>query len=44
MDSIGFIPYDMLENHYFNNFCIQVDMIFINKTHPFNELVNKSLL
>lgn len=44
MDSIGFIPYDMLENHYFNNFCIQVDVLFINKTHPFNELVNKSLL
>lgn len=44
MDSIGFIPYDMLENHYDNNFCIQVDVLFINKTHPFNELINKSLL
>jgi FkbM family methyltransferase len=44
MDSIGFVPYDIVENHYFNSFCIQVDMIFINKTHPFNEIVNKSFL
>jgi FkbM family methyltransferase len=44
MDSIGFIVYDMLENHYANDFCFQVDVLFINKTHPFNELVNKSFL
>jgi len=40
MDSIGFIPYDMVENHYFNNFNIQVDVLFINKNHNFNNIVN----
>ena len=44
MDSIGFVPYDMLESHYFNGFNMQVDMMFINKTHPFNSIVNEALL
>lgn len=41
MDDIGFIPYDMLESHYINGFNMQVDMMFINKTHRFNKDVSK---
>ena len=44
MDSIGFVPYDMLESHYINGFNMQVDMMFINKTHSFNSIVNEALL
>ena len=44
MDSIGFIPYDIIDNHYIHNFNIQVDFIFINKNHEFNVTVNNSLL
>lgn len=36
MDSIGFIPYDILENHYINGFNMQIDILFINKLHQFN--------
>jgi FkbM family methyltransferase len=39
MNSIGFIPYDIIDKHYINNFNMQVDMIFINITHPFNKMV-----
>lgn len=39
MDSIGFIPYDIMEKHYFNNFVMQIDMMFINKNHNFNTIV-----
>jgi hypothetical protein len=44
MDDIGFVPYDIADNHYTNNFNMQIDMIFINKNHPFNRIVNESLL
>jgi len=44
MDSINFAPYDILENHYINKFNMQVDMLFINKNHRFNKLVNELLL
>lgn len=37
MDSIGFIPYDIVESHYIFNYNMQVDIIFINKKHQFNE-------
>jgi FkbM family methyltransferase len=40
MDSIGFIPYDIMEKHYVYNFVMQVDMIFINKNHHFNTTVD----
>jgi FkbM family methyltransferase len=43
MDSIGFIPYDILENHIINNFNMQVDMLFINKKHEFNNIVGRLL-
>jgi FkbM family methyltransferase len=42
MDSIGFIPYDIMEKHYVNNFVMQIDMIFINKNHNFNTIVVSS--
>ena len=44
MDDIGFIPYEFLENHYANNFCMQVDMLFISKKHKFNEIVQNLLI
>jgi len=40
MDSIGFIPYDIIDNHYLNNFNIQVDVLFINTNHEFNNIIN----
>lgn len=40
MDSIGFIPYDIMEKHYVNNFVMQIDMMFINKNHHFNTIVD----
>jgi FkbM family methyltransferase len=44
MDSIGFVAYDILEHHYINRFNMQIDMLFINKTHQFNTTVNEKLL
>jgi len=44
MDEKGFIPYDIISNHYINDFNMQIDMLFINKNHKFNEIVNELLL
>jgi FkbM family methyltransferase len=44
MDSIGFTTYDIIENHYINQFNMQVDVLFINKNHKFNTVVNELLL
>jgi FkbM family methyltransferase len=44
MNTIGFIIYDIIDNHYINNFNMQVDVLFINKTHKFNNTVNELLL
>jgi len=44
MNSIGFITYDIIDNHYINNFNMQVDVLFINKNHNFNNIVNEMLL
>lgn len=43
MNSIEFVTYDIIENHYINNFNMQVDIIFINKNHEFNKIVNNLL-
>jgi FkbM family methyltransferase len=43
MNSIGFITYDIIDNHYINNFNMQVDVLFINKNHKFNTIVNELL-
>jgi FkbM family methyltransferase len=44
MDKIGFVAYDIIDNHYINGFNMQIDMLFINKNHKFNTIVNESLL
>jgi len=44
MDSVGFIPYDIVEMHDVHGFKLQIDVMFISKTHEFNEKVQKSLL
>jgi hypothetical protein len=44
MNSIGFVVYDIIDNHYINNFNMQVDILFINKNHEFNAIVNNLLL
>ena len=44
MDSIGFVPYDIIGNHYINGFNMQIDMLFINKMHVFNRTVNEAIL
>ena len=44
MNSIGFITYDIIDNHYINNFNMQLDVLFINKNHKFNRIVNELLL
>jgi len=43
MDSIGFVPYDIIDNHYINGFNMQIDMIFINKEHSFYKTANSYL-
>jgi len=44
MDKIGFVTYDIIDNHYINDFNMQVDVLFINKNHKFNSTVNELLL
>lgn len=44
MDEIGFVPYDIYEPHYLNGFNMQIDVMFINKKHPFNTIVNQMLM
>lgn len=43
LDELGFIPFDIVDNHYFNGFNMQVDMLFIRKDHEFNEKVQALL-
>jgi FkbM family methyltransferase len=43
MDSIGFLPYNFLENHKIYGYSMQVDMMFINKHHVFNDKVKESI-
>jgi FkbM family methyltransferase len=44
MNSIGFTTYDIVDNHYINGFNMQIDVLFINKNHKFNDVVNELLL
>ena len=44
MNSIGFITYDIIDTHYINGFNMQLDVLFINKNHKFNTIVNELLL
>lgn len=43
MDSIGFTAYDITDNHYVKGFNIQIDMMFINKSHVLNKTVATEL-
>lgn len=43
MDDIGFIPYDIIEFHYINNFLIQIDFMFINKNNNLNNEIQKMI-
>jgi len=44
MDSLGFIPFDISDIHYVHNFAFQADIMFINKNHSFNELIQQKFL
>ena len=43
MDSIGFIPYDVLEHHRCHDFTIQVDILFISKAHELNRIAQEQI-
>ena len=43
MDSIGFCSFDIIDNHYIHNFNMQIDMLFINKNHKLNKVVQEKL-
>lgn len=43
MNDIGFIVFDFVESHIINNFNMQVDIMFINKNHYFNNIVQDRL-
>jgi FkbM family methyltransferase len=44
MESIGFVPFDIVDTHYMNGFNMQLDLLFINTNHPFCSKVNTLLL
>ena len=43
MDSIGFCSFDIIDNHYIHNFNMQIDMLFINKNHKLNKVVQEKM-
>lgn len=44
MDEIGFVPFDIPEPHYVKEFLIQVDMMFVSKSHPVVQRVQDALM
>jgi FkbM family methyltransferase len=46
LDSKGFVPFEIADIHYGGNpaFQIQIDLIFINKNHKLNNIVQQSLM
>jgi FkbM family methyltransferase len=44
MDSIGFIPFEICEEHIVGKYTMQIDMLFINKNNKLNEDVQKQLV
>ena len=44
LDQIGFVPFDLLEQHYIQNYLLQVDILFIAKGHPLRDQVQTALL
>lgn len=43
METIGFVPYDLVDVHPEGGFTTALDVLFINKAHPFNEAVQRQL-
>ncbi len=43
MDDIGFIPYDIVDNHQCCDFTIQIDMLFIRKNHELNKIAQEQI-
>ena len=43
MNDIGFVPFDIVDNHHINNFNVQIDMLFINKNHELNNIVQQKI-
>jgi FkbM family methyltransferase len=43
MDSIGFVPYDLFEEHFTGRFNTQIDILFIRKTHSFVKEVQQEI-
>lgn len=43
MDSINFIPYEIIEVHKHKEIMIQIDIIFINKNHKFNDFIQNKI-
>jgi len=44
METIGFIPFDLVERHEMKGYNVQVDILFIRKDHEWNEMVKKDLM
>jgi FkbM family methyltransferase len=44
LDKLGFLPFEILENHHVKGFNIQVDMLFIKKNHDLLENLQCSLM
>jgi len=44
MDSIGYVLYEIVEPHYVNVFMIQIDALFVKKTHNINKIVQDIML
>lgn len=46
LDSKGFVPFEITDVHYSGNpaFQIQIDLLFINKNHKLNNIVQESLM
>lgn len=44
MDSIGFVPFDIVETHIIKSFMIQIDIVFIRNTHRLVSSVQQSMM
>jgi FkbM family methyltransferase len=44
MDSIDFIPFEMVQTHFFHEFMIQMDIVFIRKSHRLNTTVQQRMM
>lgn len=44
LQEMGFDVYDIVEKHYVKTFLVQIDVIFIRKTHPLKSRVQSTLM